>query len=358
MNASSRLGLGRLERVGLREAWQGEATDFTPWLALSENITLLGNAIGIELEVESQEKDVGPFRADILCRDLASGDYVLVENQLERTDHTHLGQLLTYAAGLDAVTVVWVAARFVEEHRAVLDWLNENTSRGLNFFGVEIELWRIGGSDMVPKFNIVSKPNDWSRVVKERAATGSGELTATNRLNLDFWAQFKGYLEERSSSVRLSRASKEMMTSYGVGRTGFALVAWNSMRTDRPGITVDGDAHHSGVYLRIGGPDAKAHYGLIDQRHRDVVEERLSPLGPVRWLSGPPESNSISIALSWPSTPADPKTWPELNDWMAASLEAMDDLFRPIVKDLDASDYVDPTKDADAVGVGAAARES
>src|ERR1700690_2731972 len=111
--------LGRLVKVELREAWISESTDFTPWLALPENIRLLGEAIGMELEVEAQEKEVGPFRADILCRDTGTG--VLIENQLERTDHTHLGQLVTYAAGLDAVTIVWLAQRFTEEHRAALD---------------------------------------------------------------------------------------------------------------------------------------------------------------------------------------------------------------------------------------------
>jgi RecB family endonuclease NucS len=116
--------LGRLQRVSVRDYWVDEAREFTPWLAESENIVLLGQAIGVELEVEAQEKNVGPFSADILCKDTLGGQYVLIENQLERTDHTHLGQLLTYAAGLDAVTVVWVAGRFTEEHRAALDWLN------------------------------------------------------------------------------------------------------------------------------------------------------------------------------------------------------------------------------------------
>jgi len=136
--------LGRLERVDLRTVWANEAGAFTPWLAKEENLKLLGDTIGIELELEAQEKNVGPFRADILCRDTATDDWVLIENQLERTDHGHLGQLLTYAAGLKAVTLVWVAQRFAEEHRAAIDWLNEITDESLNFFGLEVEAWRIG----------------------------------------------------------------------------------------------------------------------------------------------------------------------------------------------------------------------
>ena len=150
--------LGELIKVPLREFWEGEASDFTPWLADEENIGLLGDTIGVELEVEAQERNVGPFRADILCKDISTDNWVLIENQLEPTDHTHLGQLLTYAAGLNAVTVVWIAESFTNEHRAALDWLNKITAEGFSFFGLEIELWRIGDSPIAPKFNVVSHP--------------------------------------------------------------------------------------------------------------------------------------------------------------------------------------------------------
>ena len=96
------MDIGILEKVDLRLLWNGEPSDFTPWLAIPENILLLGDKIGIELEVQEQEKSVGPFKADILCKDTVTDNFVLIENQLERTDHTHLGQLITYAAGLDA----------------------------------------------------------------------------------------------------------------------------------------------------------------------------------------------------------------------------------------------------------------
>ncbi len=139
----------------LRKAWDRESEDFTPWLAKPENIELLGEELGLDLEVEAQEKNVGPFRADILCKDTANGDWVLIENQLEKTDHTHLGQLLTYAAGLQAVTIVWVAERFCDEHRAALDWLNELTPKN------SVLRWksnlRIGNRGRA-EFNIVRSP--------------------------------------------------------------------------------------------------------------------------------------------------------------------------------------------------------
>ena len=116
--------LGSIEQIDVREIWEKEDADFTPWLAQEENIRRLSLALGIDLVVEAEEKEVGPFRADILCKDEATEEWVLIENQLERTDHKHLGQLLTYATGLDAVSIVWIAKEFSEEHRATLDWLN------------------------------------------------------------------------------------------------------------------------------------------------------------------------------------------------------------------------------------------
>lgn len=170
--------LARLEPVvDLQTVWKNEAQDFTPWLAREENLALLGETIGMELEFEAQEKDVGPFRADLLCRDTVTNELVLIENQLERTNHTHLGQLVTYAAGLGARTIVWIADRFRDEHRAAMDWLNENTKEDINFFGLEVELWRIGNSAIAPRFNVISKPNTWTKRVEASKRLGSGELT-------------------------------------------------------------------------------------------------------------------------------------------------------------------------------------
>src|SRR5438093_1744103 len=195
--------LGRLQKVDLREAWTSESSDFTPWLAQEGNLKLLGETIGIELELASQEKEVGSFRADILCKDTATNNWVLIENQLERTDHLHLGQLLTYAAGLNAVTIVWIAERFTEEHRAALDWLNERTDKKINVFGLEIEPWRIGDSPVAPKFNIISQPNDWSRTVQQAAA--SGEVSEHKQLQQRFWTAFSDFMEAQGSFIRCTK---------------------------------------------------------------------------------------------------------------------------------------------------------
>ncbi len=163
---------GRLTQLQLREYWTDEASDFTPWLAEEENIALVGDSIGLNIEVEAQEHNVGPFSADILCRDIDTENWVLIENQLESTDHKHLGQLLTYAAGLDAVTIVWIAKSFTDEHRAALDWLNRITDEAFSFFGLEIELWQIGDSAVAPKLNMISHPNDWQRTISRTVDRG------------------------------------------------------------------------------------------------------------------------------------------------------------------------------------------
>ena len=159
---ASRPALGTLERAAnLRTYWPREERDFTPWLATSENLTLLAETFGIGERVLLQTaKKVGPFEADIYAKDGASGDIVVVENQLGRTDHGHLGKLLVYGSGLGAKTVVWIAAEFSDEYRNALDWLNETSQEGVNYFGLEIELWRIGDSPAAPKFNLVCQPNE------------------------------------------------------------------------------------------------------------------------------------------------------------------------------------------------------
>jgi hypothetical protein len=192
--------LGTLVQVDLRDVWKKEDADFTPWLAKPEHITAVGNALNIELEVQAEEHPIGPFKADIYCLDLADGSPVLIENQLERTDHTHLGQLLTYAAGLEAVTIIWIAKKFTDEHRAALDWLNQRTDENVNFFGLEIELWRIDGSPVAPKFNVVCRPNNWVRRV---AGTGR---TSDNQNRIDqFWAELINANDNATMPLRFQK---------------------------------------------------------------------------------------------------------------------------------------------------------
>lgn len=233
------LPLGRLEKVDLRSAWSHEAHSFTPWLAEESNLEFLGDALGTELVLVDTEKNVGPFSADILCQDAITGEYVLIENQLERTDHTHLGQLITYAAGLDAVTVVWVAAQFAEPHRAALDWLNEITSEGVNFFGLEIEVWRIGDSLAAPRLNLVAKPNEWTKEVIKRRDS-AGELSETTQRLLDFWTGFADFVTNNSTLIKPRKPKAGTWMYFALGRSGVRLLASVSSKRE---------THEVGVYI-------------------------------------------------------------------------------------------------------------
>ena len=154
------LELATIERVDIRGIWSNEASDFTPWLA--EHLSELGEALGLDIELQSVEAPVGSYSLDILARD-ERGRQVVVENQLGATDHSHLGQLLTYAAGYDANVVVWIAREFRDEHREALDLLNRRTDEESEFFGVAVEVWRIDDSRPAPHFRVVSAPNDWRK---------------------------------------------------------------------------------------------------------------------------------------------------------------------------------------------------
>ena len=320
--------LGRLDKVDLRKAWQDEAGEFTPWLAREENIKLLSEAIGLELEVQAQEKDVGPFRADILCKDTLSKAWVLIENQLEKTDHTHLGQLLTYAAGLDAVTIVWIAQRFTEEHRAALDWLNRYTDDQINFFGMEIELWRIGASLMAPKFNVVSKPNDWSRSVTERAhAIDRGELTETKQVQLEFWEGFARHLEEKSLTIKPRKALPQHWMDLAIGRSGFWLAAIASTWDSASESYGQGELRAEFV---VGGDASKAYFELLAVKRKEIEAELGESL---TWHS----SEGVKMCKAYVRKTAnigDRGAWAEDFEWLRKKCEALHRVFGPRVKKL------------------------
>ena len=315
--------LGKLVKVDLRKVWSDEAGVFTPWLAQEENIKLLGDTIGIELEVEAQEKPVGPFSADILCKDTVNNHWVLIENQLERTDHTHLGQLMTYAAGLDAVTIIWIAQRFTDEHRAAMDWLNEITEEDINFFGLEIELWRIGESPMAPKFNIISKPNEWSKTVKTTAAkTG---LSDTKKLQLEYWTAFREYMEQNDSFIRCQKPQPQHWTNFSIGRSYFHLVAKINTRE-----------RELGVYLCIKGSDRIAYFNLIKDNYKSNVEAEINNSLDWREL---PDAKESHIETSYKADPTNISTWSEQHKWIKTTVEDFHRILSPIVKELNASQY-------------------
>ncbi len=322
--------LGRLERVDLRAVWVNEAGDFTPWLAQEENVELLGQTLGLDLEVEAQEKTVGPFRADVLCKDTATGAWVLIENQLERTDHSHLGQLLTYAAGLEAVTIVWVARAFTEEHRATLDWLNEITDERFNFFGLEVEVWRIGNSTPAPKFNIVSKPNDWTKQVSRGVSAMAGELTPAKQLQVEYWAAFRDYMSECGTFIRTTKALPQAWMNIPLGRSGIYLCAIASTY-DSAAQSYDGNEIRAEVVVATA--NAKQCFSALEAQ-KAALE---TAAGEALTWHNPPDKKSAKIYLRRSARLDDRADWPRQHQWLREKLETLHRTFGPVVKRLDVS---------------------
>lgn len=308
--------LGTLEKIALREAWETEAQHFTPWLAQEENIEILGDALGMDLEVQAVEKNVGLFRADIVCADLSDETNVLIENQLGRTDHTHLGQILTYAAGTDAATVVWISARFTDEHRAALDWLNEHTHDNIQFFGVQIELWKIGKSEPAPRFNIVSKPNNWTRTIARNSGAGR-PMTEMRERQLKYWTELMKLLETELPAITVRMPRARSWATYSIGRTGFHLATATS--------TFDNSLKASLVVRREDG--AKCFEAL--QLDKIKIEQELGE--PLVWDEKPDRiARRVDINFS-DADPSDEADWPRQHAWFAEKLRQLDAVFRPRV---------------------------
>lgn len=297
--------LGKLEKVEIRQVWPKEDAHFTPWLGREENILLLGNEIGIELEVQAQEERVGPFRADILCKDMATEHFVLIENQFGKTDHSHLGQIMTYASGLNALTVIWIAEKFVDEHRAALDWLNNITDEFVGFFGIEIELYKIGDSAPAPMFNIVSKPNNWSKTIKRSAENAA--LTETKLLQQEYWQQMKDYVEKGKTSFRMQKPLPQHWTNIAIGRSDFKVCAIANTRDK-----------WLCVQLVVYGVNALEHFRKLREMYENDSKLSLSP--ELEWLEkdGGKEHHVNYLILN--TDPMDKSKWPDqhriLRDWV------------------------------------------
>ena len=213
--------LGNIENVDLRSVWPNEAGDFTPWLA--EHADLLGAALGMDIEIEQREASVGAFSLDLLGREVGSDRVVIVENQFGRTDHNHLGQLLTYAAGLDAGSIVWISGNVRDEHRTAIHWLNEQTTDAVAFFAIEIEVWRIGDSLPAPRFNVVARPSGFQRKIASETTTAPTELRLAYQnffsdLLRRVHATHRGFTNRSPDNVRY-----DSWMDFAVGRTGFFL---------------------------------------------------------------------------------------------------------------------------------------
>ncbi|MCR5225874.1 MAG: DUF4268 domain-containing protein [Eubacterium sp.] len=209
------MGIGRLIEVDVRELWKHEQYDFSKWLSKESNIEYLNDILGLTLINIDTEVYVGPYRCDIVAEDETTEAKVIIENQLEATNHDHLGKIITYASGLDAKVVVWIVKEAKEEHRAAVEWLNNNTNNNVNFFLIEIHAYTIGDSDPAPKFEVVEKPNDF--VKRSKSKVGSDELNKSQSERLVFWEEFNQVVASRGKPFNIRKATTDHWYDVAVG---------------------------------------------------------------------------------------------------------------------------------------------
>ena len=309
---------GTMVEVNLRDSWGDEALDFTPWLALPENISILGDALGIELEVIDTEVNIGNFKADIFAKDLNSNSFVIIENQLEKTDHSHLGQLITYASGLDAKTIIWISKKFTEEHRSAMDWMNQISDESFNFFGIEIELWRIGDSLPAPRFSIVSKPNEWTKIVRSsrRAPSESDYYT------LKYWTEFKNYLENKSSDLKTRKPYPQNWITYGIGKSGFNLDAILNSRDNWIAITI-----------WIKGEKRHEYFNLLQEKYESAAASEFSE--DIIWELRPDKLNDMIRLKRTGVDPSNESDWENQFQWIEENLLKFQAFFSDKIKGID-----------------------
>lgn len=304
--------LGEITKVNLREVWPHEERDFSKWLAEEENLSLLGSEIGIELNLLGTEHSVGKFSLDILAEDISTGNKVVIENQLEKTDHDHLGKILTYAAGVGAKTIVWIAKEVEEEHRQAIDWLNEKTGEGFNFFILQIEAIKIGDSDIAPRFNIICKPNNWTKISR---STSTGENTETNLKKLKFWEEFKEHSTRNGATNVRQTPSAYHWFNVTIGTSQAHLTL--SLTTNKHWIACE-------LYIN----DNKELFEYL-KSNKEVIEQKLGT--DLEWI----EANKATRIVKRNSS-LDPMVEVDREkcfDWYLVEIKLFDELFRQMIQE-------------------------
>ena len=317
--------LGRLVDVDLREVWASEPYAFTPWLASPENLQFLADSLELPgLELVRTEHPVDSFSADIVCKVIGTDHYVLIENQLERTDHIHLGQLLTYAPKFDARAVVWVAKQFTEAHRAALDWLNRITSDNYGFFGVEVRAVRIGNSAPAPLFDIVSSPNDWTKP-RSMPANNATSVARENTENIAFWEMLDVALDEHGKIRRRVRKQVKGQNLWiPLTRDGSVYVVCYRSLGQKPCV---------GVYLGIYGDNRHVYWDASQQLIR-LGDQTFSSVLRMETNS----TGTVHKAISEPLY-ADPsvQNWQLQVDWMVEEINKFSLIFGDMVISIESS---------------------
>lgn len=215
LKRGKKMKISRLQEVDIRKLWKHEQYDFSAWLAEEENIELLNEKLGLTLVDINTEAYVGAYRCDIVAVDETTGIKVIIENQLENSNHDHLGKIITYASGLDAKVIVWIVKEARDEHRSAIEWLNNNTVQDINFFLIELHAYQIGNSDYAPMFQIVEQPNDFIKEQKGKKSTDTMNKSQSERV--EFWTLFNDHVVERNKPFAIHKASSISWYNIAVG---------------------------------------------------------------------------------------------------------------------------------------------
>ncbi len=307
--------LSKIEKVDLREIWPHEAQDFTPWLA--ENINELSEELGMDLELQEQEAPVGGYSLDILAHDLGSNRPVIIENQLEGTNHDHLGKLLTYASGYDANVVVWIAREFRDEHRQALDWLNQRTDENTEFFGVIVELWKIDDSRPAVNFNLVSTPNEW---LKENMSGKSQAGIATSERGERYRIFFQDLINTLREEHKFTTARKALPTNTRDFTSGHSGVSYTTIFTwdDQAAVM---------VYIT----DNKNLFERLSEA-RECIESEIGES--LEWDSVDDRKACRILAMRPGNINQDQQTLEQIQDWMVDRLLKFKEVFGPRLNEL------------------------
>lgn len=305
--------LGILKTVTPRQKWNNEARDFTPWLA--NNISELNKALGLELEVENTEVSVGPYSADILAKDTGTDNYVVIENQLEKTNHDHLGKAITYASVLDASMIIWIATEFTEEHKKSLDWLNDHTNDEISFYGVQLELWQIDESKAALRFNVISKPN---QAVRQAARSKANEdLSDKRKFQFDFWSKFKEKLAKTKKIPSLQTPRPQYWFDVTLGKSYIHIS--NTCNTDDNTV---------GVRIYIGNKIADTMLPFLES-NKDEIESSIGQK--LIWNPNPDNRDKV-IILQHTTDFEDERKLDESLNWLVDYTIKFRETFSKIIK--------------------------
>lgn len=300
---------GELKRLELRSVWQKEAHQFTPWLA--KNITPLGEALGLDLELEQREAPVGDFSVDLLARDLGTGRLVVIENQFGATNHDHLGKLITYAAGFDAGAVIWVCEIIREEHRQALDWLNQRTDTETHFFGVVVEILQIDESKPAYNFRPVVLPNEWQKLQK---STSRQQLTSRREAYRDYFQSLIDELREDHRFTRARLAQPQNWCTFSTGLSGVSYGASFAL----------GDRVRTELYF--GTSDAELNKRLFDSLYEQKEEVEKEFGEPLEW-ERLDDKTASRVALYRPGSIDDEAILGEIHKWHVGKLLKLKQVF-------------------------------